>query len=244
MTDAEVRQRRTRRRFARRQWARRWRFWRWVVSCLLIGGLTVGAVWLVFFSSALALTGTTISGTSYLTPAQVREAASVPMGDPLARVDLDGVRARVEALAPVKSAEVTRQWPHRLHIIVTERSAVAVVEIGAGLKGLDEDGVLFGGYPRQPADLPLIRLGARADTATRREVAGVVVAMPAALAKRVDHLEAQSIDQISLVLRDGTKVTWGSADGSADKAKVLVAMLASQKAEEYDVSVPSRPTTR
>jgi cell division protein FtsQ len=36
---------------------------------------------------------------------------------------------------------------------------------------------------------------------------------------------------------------WGSAEDSADKAAVL-AVLLEQRADEIDVSVPGRPTTR
>lgn len=244
MADEEARQRRTRRRFARRQWARRWGVWRWVVGGVVLLGLVGGGIWLVWFSTVLTVHGTTVSGTRYLTEDQVSRAAAVPTGRPLARVDLGRVRARVEALAPVRSAEVTRKWPHEILIVVTEREPVAVVELGTSLRGMDVDGVLFRDYPQRPESLPLVRLGASVDTSTRREVAGVIAVMPASLAKQVDHLEAQSIDQISLVLRDGRRVAWGSAQDSKAKAAVLVTLLATQKAEEYDVSVPSRPTTR
>jgi cell division protein FtsQ len=52
----------------------------------------------------------------------------------------------------------------------------------------------------------------------------------------------QTVDQISLVLRDGRTVVWGSADESGLKAKVL-AVLLRQRAQTYDVSVPGQPTT-
>ena len=44
--------------------------------------------------------------------------AAVAAGEPLARVDLAAVEARVEAMAYVRSAEVTRQWPDRLVVAV------------------------------------------------------------------------------------------------------------------------------
>ena len=233
---------RTRRRFARRQWRRRWGVWRWVLTAVVLVGLISTAVWLVFFSSVLALKGVTVDGTGYLSAAEVERAAAVPTGEPLARVDLDAIRRRVEALTPVASADVTRVWPDRLRIEVSERTAVAVVDVDGTLQGMDAEGVFFRTYPGRPHDLPDVQLEADASASVRREVAGVLAAMPRDLARRVDHLEARSVDQISLVLRDGRTVVWGSADQSAEKAEVLQALLG-YVAQTYDVSVPGRPTT-
>ena len=44
------------------------------------------------------------------------------------------------------------------------------------------------------------------------------------------------------MLRDGRQVVWGSAEDSAAKAEVLVALL-KEPAKRYDVSVPGQPTT-
>ena len=55
---------------------------------------------------------------------------------------------------------------------------------------------------------------------------------------------ATTIDQISLVLKDGRTVIWGSADESDTKAEVLATLLATVQAGTYDVSVPSKPTTK
>lgn len=234
---------RTRRRFARRQWARRWRAWKWVVASLLLVAVLAGGGWLVWFSSVLAVQGVAVEGTGYLTDDEVREAAEVPAGEPLARVDLVAVTARVAALAPVESVEVTRSWPHQLLIEVTERTPVAVVDVGGSIRGMDAEGVLFLEYPTPPRDLPVLRTFAGADAGARQEAAGVVTALPGDLARQVDHLEVETIDRITLVLRDGRVVVWGSAQDSAEKARVLVALLAHQ-ARQYDVSVPSHPTTR
>ena len=60
---------------------------------------------------------------------------------------------------------------------------------------------------------------------------------------RVDHLEVESIDRISLELTGGATVVWGSADESEDKAAVLEVLLR-QKASVYDVTAPGRPTIK
>jgi cell division protein FtsQ len=45
------------------------------------------------------------------------------------------------------------------------------------------------------------------------------------------------------VLRDDRRVEWGSAEDSAEKAGVLVALLEAREARVYDVSVPGQPVT-
>lgn len=230
-----------RKRFARRQWARRWLTWRYVLALVLVVALLGGGVYLVFFSSTLSVQGVEVQGTQTLTEEQVREAADVPLGGPLATVDLDRVAYRVRSLAIVKSAEVTRKWPHDVLIEIVERQPVAVVEIAGRLQSLDVDGVVFGSYRKAPQGLPLVKAQSGVDSDALAEGAAVVGALPTDLAAKVDFAEVVSIDQIDLRLRNGSQVRWGSAEQSAEKAEVLAAMLRFE-AQVYDVSVPGQPT--
>lgn len=233
---------RSRKRFARRQWARRWLTWRPVVALLLVIALVAGGIWLVFFSSVLAVESVDVEGTRTLDEAEVRAVAAVPEGEPLARVDLDAIRARVQALAVVRSAEVTREWPDGVLITVEERVAIAVVEIGGRIRGMDADGVVFRDYATAPPGLPRVRTSTETRTDALQEAARVVAALPAGISRRVDHVSVATIDQIELVLRDGRTVMWGSAEDSEQKAAVLVRLL-EQPAQHYDVSVPGNATT-
>lgn len=235
--------RRSRQRFARRQWARRWVAWKYVVAGVLVLGLLAGGVYTVYFSSALAIEGVQVSGASTLSDADLRRAADVPTGVPLATVDLDAIELRVRSLAVVKSADVSRQWPHDVRIEVTERVPVAVVDMAGQVRSLDADGVVFGGYQRAPGDLPRVETGADADADALREAAAVVAALPGAVSTIVDHVEVLTVDQITLALRDGREVRWGSAEQGAEKAKVLAVLLEKRWADVYDVSVPGNPTT-
>ena len=65
--------------------------------------------------------------------------ADVPLGVPLATVDLAAIEARVEGLAAVGVGEASRAWPDQVRIDVTEREAVAVVSWEGQWRGLDED---------------------------------------------------------------------------------------------------------
>ena len=234
---------RSRRAFARRQWARRWLTWKYVLLVVLLVALLVCGAWLFWFSSYLAVRTVEVSGAERLGEAEVRAAADVPDGEPLARVDLATVQARVQALADVRAAEVTRTWPDTVTITLEERTPVAVVEIGGTLRALDTDGVVFGQYKSPPEGLPRVQTPADTGRDALLEAAGVVSALPVDLTRRVDHVEVATVDQISLELRDGRTVVWGSAEESEAKAEVLTALL-EQPGSTYDVSVPGQPTVR
>lgn len=232
-----------RKKFLRRQRARRWLVWRRILLALAVIGLVGGLVWLVLFSSVLAVKGAEVRGVELLTAAEVEQAAAVPLGVPLATADLAAIEARVEALPAVESADASRSWPDRVTVEVTERQAVAVVDWEGQWRGLDSSGVLFRSYPDRPEGLPRVLMQAATPAEALAEAAAVVEALPADVLDRVDHLEVRSIDGISLELTGGATVMWGSADESGNKAAVLQVLL-QDKARVYDVTAPGRPTIR
>ena len=244
MEQEDRRSRRTRRRFARRQWARRWLSLRYVLLAVALVGLVATSVWLVFFSATLQVARVEVVGNDLLSDARVRERADVPLGEQLALVDLARADARVGSMAEVKSVDVTRAWPDGVRITVVERTAVAVVELAGTLRGLDPDGIVFREYKKPPPGMPRVRPTSSAGTDALKEAATVVSALPDDLATRVDHVEVETVDQITLVMRDQRRVLWGSAEQSELKAEVVDKLLAAQRAPFYDVSVPGNPTFR
>lgn len=230
-----------RQRFARRQRARRWGVWRPVLALLVLVAAGAGVTWVVWFSSLLAVDSVAVEGLDHLTPQQVRAAAAVQDGTPLVKVDLAGAEGRVEALAPVLEVKVERDWPRTVRVEVTEREAMAVAEIGGETRGMDRTGVVFRDYAKPPKGLPRVRVGSNVDRDALEEAATVLSAMPEDLAAKVRRVNVESIDRITLVLRNGRTVLWGSGESSEDKARVLAALLKAQKAKTYDVSVPGQP---
>ena len=232
----------SRRRFARRQWLRRWLVWRYVIASVLLVALVVGGIWLVFVSSFLTVQQVQVQGESLLSRQQILAAAQVPDGAHLVQLDLGAIRSRVGALAPVRRVDVSRSWPHGVLIKVTERTPVAVVEMGGRFHAMDVDGVLFRSYPRPPAGMPRVVSTADASSAALAEAARVIAALPSGVAARVDHVAVAGVDRVSLVMNGGALVIWGSDAQSALKAQVLVRLLA-QPGRTYDVSVPGQPVT-
>lgn len=236
--------------FQRRRHAGRRRRWRMVALVLVVAVVVGACAWLLLASPYLLAERTRVEGAGEVGQARVSSAADVPAGVPLARVDLDAVRQRVEAIPAVESADVSRSWPHTVRVQVTPRTPVATVEGGRAPEGqvavLDGAGVTFAAAPAEAEGLPVVRLADGVDAEGVSEAAKVVSALPADLGARVATVDVASVDEVVLGLRGGRTVQWGSAEQSATKAEVLGVLLAQvpRGVDEVDVSVPGRPTTR
>lgn len=229
-----------RRNFRRRRFREGLRRWRALIISVLLAAVLVTGIWLLYFSSQLTTSQVQVSGNESVSDRRVIRVAQVPIGEQLARLDVDAIRARVESIAAIGKAEVSRSWPHTLSIEVTERVPAAVVARSGRPLTVDVEGVLFDG-PR--AGLVRIRTTDEASVQALAEGARVATALPDALRSRVSHIELESMDKIEVRLRDGRRIVWGSAANSRQKAEVAQALLRG-KARIIDVTVPGRPTTR
>ncbi|MGW3075848.1 cell division protein FtsQ/DivIB [Kitasatospora sp. NPDC001132] len=227
---------------------------RGIVVLGALGAAVSGVLaWLVFFSSVLDVRDVAVQGTSdgKLTADQVR-ATIGGLGDgPLARVDLDDVRHRVEAVPRVAGAEVWRGWPHTLRVKVVERKAVAAVKGDDGqFTQVDAGGVSFATEPAPPEGLPVVelRLSQQANDAdgviSRSQLVqgavAVAAGLPPEVAKRAGSVLVHSYDDIELQLSGGATVRWGSPEQIDRKARVLVALM-KQKGTNFDVTAPEAP---
>ncbi len=211
---------------------------RWAALVLLVVLVLLG-VWVVWFSTLLTVREVRVLGATSVSSDLVRQQADVPARQPLARVDVDAISSRVAAIPRVASVEVRRGWPDVLVIVVTERVPLVVVAQGSAFVYLDSTGASFGEAGRQPSTVPLL---APTSEAARATTLAVVAAMPSDLRATVEQVRGRTIDDVVLVLRDGSKVQWGNADRSDRKAIVLRSLLP-LRAARYDVSAPDLPTT-
>ncbi|MHC3473410.1 cell division protein FtsQ/DivIB [Streptomyces sp. 7R007] len=224
------------------------------VGLVLVG---TGAVWVLYGSSWVRVERVSVSGTRVLTPAQVREAAEVPVGAPLVSVDTDAIEARLRRKMPrIDSVDVVRSWPHGIGLKVVERTPVLLVQKGGNFIEVDRKGVRFATVSQAPKGAPLLELslsrtGSAAASLRRfgeerlvREAVRVAGSVPSAVAHRTRTVKVRSYDDISLKLNDGRTVAWGSAERGALKARTLVALMkAAPDARHFDVSVPTAPAS-
>lgn len=214
-----------------------WKRWLVVGLVAVLAGV---AVWLVWFSSVLSVQEVRVLGATGVPVDEVRDAAGVRIGTPLARVDADGVAARVGAIPEVGAVEVRRGWPDVLVVVVTERTPIAVVRAGDGFAYVDVTGARFGSTRAVPPKLASVRPSDETSLLAGVQVLG---ALPDSLRAKVATVVARSRDDVVLRLDSGAAVQWGSAEQSSAKIAVLTALLP-LKAAYYDVSAPDLPTTR
>jgi cell division protein FtsQ len=208
--------------------------------------VVVGTGWVALNSSLVAVEEVTVHGTSRLSVAEVLDAAAVQGGESLFGLDPDEVARRVERLPAVASVDVSRDWPHRVVITVTERRPVAVVTEDGRSTLLDETGVAFARVARPPAGLVPVTLDApvvAAGADDARAAMAVLGSLPARVRSQVAEMHAASPESVSFELRNGRRVVWGSAADGDRKSTVLLALL-HRDATVYDVSTPEVVVTR
>jgi cell division protein FtsQ len=240
---------------ARRRRGRRPRT-RWRAAFFALAGVAIvgGVGWALLGDRVLVVRSVTVTGTHVLAPGQVIAAAGVPLGTPLLSVDAGTVTRRVEAIPLVASATVTEDWPDHLVIAVTERvPAMAIRMAGGGYDLVDPSGVLVGWTKARPAALPVFVTTAAGSALALRgnpevvAATGVLAELQPWLARQVAEVSAATVaagpDQVTLDLRDGKTVQWGSPGNAAQKNRELSILLPGQ-VHEVDVSAPGTAVTK
>ncbi len=203
--------------------------------------LAAAAAWVIWFSSVLAVKDVRVVGVDGPRVQAVLDAAAIPAGVAMARMDADTPQRAVLALSWVQSAEVRRGWPTEVVIAVTPRVPIAGIASAGGTSGrsaVDAQGVVFEPVGALPKGLPTVS----AEGVGLTSAMAVLASLPADLAPRVVSLSATTRDSVDLTLRSGDLVHWGSAEQAEAKAQVLRALMR-RKADVYDVSAPEVPTT-
>jgi cell division protein FtsQ len=214
---------------------------------IVIAAVVVAAVvgtWLVAFSPVFGVRTVEVRGTRLLTADQVRTAAGVKHGTPLVRVDTSAITGRVERLADVASAQVSTSFPSTVVITVEERVPVGYVLRSGRFRLVDRTGTEYRAVDRRPSGLAklVIPTGA-SEHSTAVAVAQVAAALPAKVRRQVKSIQALDAHSITLVLTKDRVVRWGSADRTADKARLLPALLRHHP-NQIDLTDPDQPFTR
>lgn len=220
------------------------RRWPRILALVLVVLLLAGAVYGVFFSPLLGVRSVSIAGATDPVSVKVLAVVDVPDGTPLARVDLDSVAERVNAVPEVAEVEVARHWPDTLVLTVIPRVPIAVTSANGRFWLMDNAGDPYLAVDAPPAGLVPVKLATPGvgDPATAAALT-VVAALTPDLRAQVTGLSARTPYDVTLTLVDGRSVIWGEATDSARKMEILPAVLA-QTGTVYNISDPTLVSVR
>ncbi|OQQ15820.1 cell division protein FtsQ [Streptomyces sp. M41(2017)] len=221
-----------------------------ILALVLAGAATL---WVLYGSPWLRLERVSASGTKVLTPGQVRNAADLPVGSPLISVDTGAIETRLRRKLPrIDSVDVVRSWPHGISLNVIERTPVLLIEKGPNFIEVDDEGVRFATVSDAPKNVPSLELAVSRPESLRRFPADRLVRaavriagdIPPPVARDTRAVKVRSYDSVSLELKDGRTVEWGSGEKGPAKARTLTALMkAAPKARHFDVSAPTAPAS-
>ena len=233
------------RRFTRRSRSRR----RVILAVVGAVALFVTLIGVAVFSPLLELQKITVVGASRVDPAAIHDALDDQLGTPLALVDFDEITEKLADFPLIRSYTTESVPPHTLRVTIVERQPIGMVDNGNVFAVIDPAGVVIESSADRVPGIPVISAGqASIANPAFASVVEVLLALPPELLSRVDTISATTKDDVTFVLSgDIQAVTWGSADRSAFKARVLAALVATQAPtdrREFDVSAPDAPVVR
>ncbi len=220
-----------------------------VALVLLSVPAAFGAGVLLLRSAAFDVDLVRVEGVDEMRGEDVREAAAVDLGAPLAFVDAGAVEGRVELLPWVADASVSIDWPGTLRVEVTEhRPAAFIRRAEGGVLLVASGGAVLGEAEVPPSGTVEItgvrRLPAPGDVLVPSGAAGVVGDLPSPLAESVATVDLGEAG-VSLTLVSGPEIRLGTLADMAAKGSAALAVLDRLGGDDdvayIDVSVPGAP---
>lgn len=238
-------------RHAEQKAMRRHRVTRLVIAWGATAVVVAAVTWALFASDMLSFdadhlvvkgTGTTVDMNAVVAVVAKLEGTS------LALVDISDLREEILQVPNIRDVSIQRQWPSGLAVDVVAREPVAAIPVEGGMALMDQDAVVVDTVPEAPAELPVINIPLTGDDERTLDAAlAVLKSLPDELRAEVASIAAASQDAVTLTLRDGVVIEWGSSHDSALKAQVLATLRlaeVSKGAAVFDVSAPTFPITR
>ncbi|UWQ94450.1 cell division protein FtsQ/DivIB [Rhodobacteraceae bacterium M385] len=188
-----------------------------------------------------------IDGASDDVTEEVRAALALDLPISSFDLDLDELRGRLEALPPVRSADLRIQSGGYLAVRIDERIPAALWLTHEGLSIIDEEGQFVAGFGTRELEEPLPLLGGEgADLAVTEALALIEAA--AILGDRVHGLVRMGQRRWDVVLTNDTRIMLPEFGATAALDRVLalhdVGEILSRDVTAVDLRNPGRPTVR
>ena len=230
--------------------------------------VTIGITAVVLAAAAIALARSPlfrvreirVEGLTHGSPARIVRLAGLSERDRTLDLDVGLLRSRIERDPWVDRVEIDVQLPSTVTVRITERSVVAVVDLGVGPVLVDAEGrVIAPGPGRRLPEivlppgwverLQMARLGEERPwrSISLASLARALAALPPQVRDAVLRVELEPDTGVELILRDGARVVYGSAAEIEAKGEALARVLGWARAtgariRTVNVMAPSAPT--
>jgi cell division protein FtsQ len=220
------------------------------VVAVLVGGIGLvlaGARWVVT-SPQFAVAAVEVRGASRVPVPRILAAAAIAPGANLWTLDSGAVAARVGSLPEIRRADVVRELPNRVTIVVEERRPFTLVH-AARLHWMDEDGHVLGEERRAVSPgAPVISGLTEEELASMRTAPGpkaraavalirTLLRSGTALASEISEIDMSRPEGPVLYTVDGVEVRLGAEDWDERLARLegVLAQVATQDVSGVDL---------
>jgi cell division septal protein FtsQ len=237
---------------ARRKRARRARSFRGlgrvVLALLAVAAITAGAARWATTSARFAVTAVDVHGASRVPIARILAAAGIAPGVNLWTIDGRAVVGRIEAMPEIRRADLVREMPNRLTIVVEERRPFTLVHAGR-LHWMDEDGRVLGEEARAVApEVPVISGLSEDELTSMRTTPGpkaraaialirALLRSGSALTAEISEIDMSRAEGPVLYTVDGVEVRLGTEEWDERLARLegVLAQVATQDVNGVDL---------
>ena len=232
----------------------RLRRWLWLAALVLVLVLLGAGGWRLYSSPWLTISDVRVSGAQTLSPDDLRETAAVA-GQRYFTANTAAAVKRLLALPRVKSATVTRRFPHSATISVVERQPAGVWLNGGVEYVVDADGVVLD-TTSDAGSLPVVdvtganadlRVGGRVDADALAIAAAAAQFAPNAIGQHVARAQYDRDNGVSVITDRGTLVHLGDRNDLDFKLAVwrqVVTAVNPADLHELDLRDGDRPYYR
>lgn len=214
----------------------------WLIAAGAVLGLAL-FVAVGTLSPMTAVREVRVQGASMVSMENLQTALSRFEGVPLTLVRDTEIHRALEPFSLIQKYSVERIPPHTLVVKIEERDPVIAVAEDDEFRLLDPAGVLVSVVEEAESGIPTAEGGAADPASPAFAAAGMIIRdLPADIRKKLVSVTATSAQDVEFVLDDGTRVLWGEAARTQQKAAVLRSMMKSvPQAAKIDVSAPDAP---
>jgi len=218
-----------------------------ILAGVLVGACALAGAWLwVRDSSLVAVRAVTVTGLASSDAPQIRDALRAAALDMTTlHVRNGALRAAVSGYPSIKDLETYAHVPHGLTIRVRERAPVVAIDSGGSSVPASSDGLVLRGMTASGLPTLRVRSAPGSGRVTDRSTLGALAVAggaPRPLRDRIERLWSGPRG-LTLALRDGPDLVFGSSADAARKWLAAVRVLADPSAAGaiyLDLRVPER----